>query len=78
MPKNLTYWVRSKTPNETSGVGRTRVPARFKSLDEAKLLRRELNLRRGAYHPGYIVEKQDDNPPALPAVGEYGDHLSRS
>ena len=63
MPKNLTYWVRSKQTNEISGFGRTPVPARFKTLDEAKLLRRELNLRRGAYHPGYFVEKQDDSPP---------------
>ena len=65
MPKYVTYsyWVRSKQTNEISGFGRTPVPARFKRLDEAELLRRELNLRRGAYHPGYFVEEQDDSPP---------------
>ena len=63
MPKKPTYWVRSKQINETTGFGRTPVPARFKTLAEAKLYRRELNLRRGAYHPGYIVEEQDDSPP---------------
>jgi hypothetical protein len=50
-----TYWVRSKQANETSGFGRT-VPASFKSLAAAKLYRRELQLHRGAYHPGYFVE----------------------
>ena len=62
MPKSPTYWVRSKQINEITGFGR-QVPAKFKSLDEAKLYRRELNLHRGPYHPGYIVEKQNDNPP---------------
>ena len=30
--------------------------------EEAKQYRRGLNLHRGAYHPGYFIEKQDDNP----------------
>ena len=58
-----TYWVRSKQINETAGFGPRSVPARFKTLEEAKLYRRELNLRRGAYHPGYFVELQDDSAP---------------
>ena len=39
------------------------VPARFKTLEEAKRYRRDLNLHKGAFHPGYIVEEQDDSPP---------------
>jgi len=65
MRRNLTYWVRSKQINEISGFGRTPVPAHFKTLEEAKLYRRELNLRKGAYHPGYFVEEQDDCPPPV-------------
>ena len=65
MAKTPIYWVRSKQINEATGFGKRPVPARFKSLEEAKLYRRELNLRRGAYHPGYYVEEQDDNPPAF-------------
>jgi hypothetical protein len=64
MPPKLTYWVRSKQTNEIGGFGLTPVPAQFKTLEEAKLYRRRLNLHRGAYHPGYVVEKQDDSPPA--------------
>ena len=64
MPKKQpTYWVRSKQTNEASGFGRRPVPAEFKTLAEAKQYRRELNLHRGAYHPGYVVEEQDDSPP---------------
>jgi hypothetical protein len=59
-PKRPSYWVRSKQTNEISGFGRRPVPARFKKLEDAKLYCRELNLRRGAYHPGYFVQEQDD------------------
>jgi len=59
VPKNPTYWVRSSQTRETS---RKQVPAQFNTLKEAKQYRRELNLHRGAYHPGYFIEKQDDNP----------------
>jgi hypothetical protein len=38
------------------------VPAEFKTIEKAKQYRRELNLRKGAYHPGYYVEKKDDSP----------------
>jgi hypothetical protein len=65
--KRPTFWVRSKQINEISGFGRTVVPAQFKTLEDAKLYRQQLNLRRGAYHPGYFVEEQDDSPPAFSA-----------
>jgi hypothetical protein len=61
--KKPTYWVRSRQLNEISGFGKRPVPARFRSLAEAKLYSRELNLLRGPYHPGYFVEEQDDSPP---------------
>jgi len=44
------------------------VPARFKTFEEANLYRRELNLRRGAYHPGYYVEEEAASPPNPPAL----------
>jgi hypothetical protein len=65
VPKTPTYWVRSKQTKEPSSFSRNPVPARFKTLEEAKRYRQELNLSKGAYHPGYFVEKQDDTP--LPA-----------
>ena len=47
------------------------VPAEFKTLEEAKLYQRELNLRRGAYHPGYVIqEKKDDSRPFFPVLPE--------
>ena len=53
-----TYWVRSKQPNEIGVFGRRPVPAQFKKLEDAKQYRRELNLHRGPFHPGYVVEEQ--------------------
>ena len=78
MPKKPTYWVRSKETNEIGGFGRTPLPARFKRLDEAELLRRKLNLLKGAYHPGYFVEKQDDTPPPSSAETGTFDHWVRT
>ena len=67
--KKATYWVRSKQAKEISGFGPMPVPAQFKTLREAELYRRKLNSRRGPYHPGYIIEEQDDNPrPFLPEL----------
>jgi len=63
MLQKPTYWVRSKQSNEISDFARMPVPALFKTLKEAKLYRRELNLHRGAYHPGYFIEEQKDAPP---------------
>ena len=65
MAKSPTYWVRSKQTKEPSSFSLKPVPAQFKTLDEAKEYRRELNLSKGAYHPGYFVEKEDNTP--LPA-----------
>jgi len=36
------------------------VPATFKTLEAAKQYRTELNLRRGAYHPWYFIERQEN------------------
>ena len=62
MKQETPYWVRSKQPNEISGFGGPVVPAQFKTLEAAQLYRRKLNLRRGPYHPGYIVEVQKEAP----------------
>jgi hypothetical protein len=62
MSAKTTYWVRSKQTNEVNGFGRRPVPAQFKKLEDAKEYRRQLNLRRGAYHPGYFIEEQDISP----------------
>jgi len=62
VPKSPTYWVRSKQTKENSTFGRKPVPAEFNTLEEAKQYRQELNLHRGAYHPGYFIEKHDDSP----------------
>ena len=62
MSAKTTYWVRSKKTNEIDGFGRRPVPAQFKKLEEAKEYRRQLNLRRGAFHPGYFIEEQDTSP----------------
>jgi hypothetical protein len=66
-PTKPTYWVRSKKLDETSEFGRRPVPAKFKTLEEAELYRRQLNLHRGPYHPGYVVEIQEDSPPPFTA-----------
>jgi hypothetical protein len=62
MPAKITYWVRSKQTNEIGGFGRRPVPAQFKNVEDARQYRRELNLRKGAFHPGYFIDKQDDSP----------------
>ena len=60
MAVKLTYWVRSKQPNEIGCFGPTPVPAKFKTLEAAKQYRMDLNLRRGPYDPGYFIEQQDN------------------
>jgi hypothetical protein len=57
------FWVLSKQLNEIGAFGRRRVPAQFKTLEEAKRYCRELNLRKGVYHPGYFVEERIGNQP---------------
>jgi anti-sigma B factor antagonist len=60
MGVKTTYCVRSKEPNEIGCFGRRPVPAKFDTLQAAKQYRTELNLRRGAYHPGYFIEQLDN------------------
>ena len=60
--KKPTYWVRSKQINETGEFSRWPVPAKFETLEEAQLYRRHLTLSKGAYHPGYFVEVEEDTP----------------
>jgi len=55
-----TYWVRSK---KAIGKNGTPAPFQFKTLAAAKRRLLELNLCRGPYHPGYLLEVQDDRPP---------------
>jgi anti-sigma B factor antagonist len=62
MPEKPTYWVRSKQPNEIGVFGRRPVPAHFNKLEDAKQYRRELNLRKGPFHPGYVIEEQVSLP----------------
>ena len=64
--KKSTYCVCSKQANEIGNFGRMPVPAEFKTLEEAKLYQRELNLRRGPYHPGYVIQEKDDRLPFFP------------
>ena len=59
------YWVRSKQTNEISGFNRMPVPAQFKKLEDAKHYSRELNLRKGAFHPGYFVEEEEKSQPVF-------------
>lgn len=58
MSEKPAYWVRSKQPNEIGVFGRRPVPAQFNKLEDARQYRRELNLRRGPFHPGYFIEEQ--------------------
>jgi len=62
MPAKTTYWVRSKQLNEIGSFGPRPVPAQFKDVEDARRYQRELNLRRGAFHPGYFIDEEDDRP----------------
>jgi len=57
------FWVLSKQPKEVGGFGRRPVPAQFKTQEDAQRYCKELNLRKGAYHPGYFVEERIGNQP---------------
>lgn len=57
------FWVLSKQPKEITGFGKRRVPAHFKIVQEARKYCGELNLRKGAYHPGYFVEERIGDRP---------------
>ena len=63
MANKRAFWVLSKQPKEVGGFGRRPVPAHFKTAEEAKLYCRELNLRKGAYHPGYFIEERIGGQP---------------
>jgi hypothetical protein len=63
LSKKRAFWVLSKQPQEIGGFGKRRVPAQFKTVEEAKQYCRELNLRKGAYHPGYYVEERIGDKP---------------
>ena len=60
--KTPTYWVRSKQINETGGFGSRPVPAKFKTYKKAQKYRWQLHLHRGAFHPGYFIEVEEDSP----------------
>jgi hypothetical protein len=57
------FWVLSKQPKEIGGFGRNPVPAQFKTLEDAQQYCRNLNLKKGAYHPGYFIEERIGNTP---------------
>jgi len=57
------FWVLSKQPKEISGFGKNTVPAQFKTYEEAHRYSRQLNLIKGAYHPGYYIEERIGNTP---------------
>ena len=63
MPKKSAFWVLSKQPKEIGDFGKRSVPAHFKTFDEAKKYVKELNLRKGAYHPGYFIEERIGDKP---------------
>ena len=63
MPNKRAFWVLTRQPNEISKFARRPVPAKFKTVEEAKRYCRELNLRKGAYHPGYFIEERIGDKP---------------
>lgn len=63
MAGKRSFWVLSKQPKEIGGFGRHPVPAQFKTLEDAKRYCREVNLKKGAYHPGYFIEERIGNQP---------------
>jgi hypothetical protein len=65
MANKRAFWVLSKQPKEIGTFGRMPIPAQFKTLEEAKMYCRQLNLRRGAYHPGYFIEERIGNQPVV-------------
>jgi hypothetical protein len=63
LPKKSAFWVLSKQPQEIGHFGKRRVPAHFKTFEEAKRYCQELNLRKGVYHPGYYIEERIGDKP---------------
>jgi hypothetical protein len=58
VPKKRAFWVLSRQLKEIGTFGKMKVPAQFKTFEEAKTYCRELNFRKGAYHPGYFIEER--------------------
>ena len=56
------FWVLSKQPDEIS-FGKNKVPSKFKTIEEAKGFCRDMNLRKGAFHPGYFIEERIGDKP---------------
>ena len=77
VPTKITYWVRSKQTKEIGDFGRHPIPARFEELEDAKHYRREMNLRRGAFHPGYFIEEENDAPQLMSGINGGGYSLSQ-
>jgi hypothetical protein len=71
--KKRTFWVLSKQLKEIGGFGKRRVPAQFKTVEEAKKYCKELNLRRGVYHPGYFVEERIGGVPVSAKKTAHGE-----
>ena len=63
MSKQQSFWVLSRESKEINKYSRMKVPARFKTVEEASKYCRELNLRKGAFHPGYFVEERIGDQP---------------
>ena len=63
MANKRSFWVLSKQPKEISGFGKNPVPSQFKTYEEAHRYVRQLNMNKGAYHPGYYVEERIGNTP---------------
>jgi hypothetical protein len=77
MPIKTMYWVRSKQTNEIGVFGRHPVPARFDNLEAAKDYRRQLNLRRGAFHPGYFIDEENSAPVLMRGIDAHGYSVSK-
>jgi len=77
VPIKTAYWVRSKQSSEIGGFGRYPVPAGFESLEDAKDYRRQLNLRRGAFHPGYFIDEENGAPVWVRGIDANGYSVSK-
>jgi hypothetical protein len=61
------FWVLSRQPKEISKFAKLPIPAHFKTYEEARDYCRQVNLRKGPFHPGYFIEERiGDKPVAAP------------
>jgi hypothetical protein len=77
VPIKTMYWVRSRQTNEIGDFGRHPVPARFEHLEDARDYRRQMNLRRGAFHPGYFIEEENGAPVLMRGIDADGYTVSK-